>query len=169
MNYLVIALRIIHIVAGIIWVGGTLIMTFFIGPTIGATAEAGQKFVGHLMNNLKFSNRMSAAAGLTILAGFILYWIDSSGFTSAWMSSGAGRGFGIGAGFALIGFVFGLLIGRTTNAMAQLGAQFRGKPSPEQMSQMQSIRKQQATYSNISATALILAVIFMAIARYLIF
>ena len=169
MNYLVIALRIIHIVAGIIWVGGTLIMTFFIGPTIGATAEAGQKFVGHLMNNLKFSNRMSAAAGLTILAGFILYWIDSNGFTSAWMSSGAGRGFGIGAGFALIGFVFGLLIGRTTNAMAQLGAQFRGKPSPEQMSQMQSIRKQQATYSNISVTALILAVIFMAIARYLIF
>jgi len=166
---LVIALRIIHIVAGITWVGGTLIMTFFIGPTIGATAEAGQKFVGHLMNNLKFSNRMSAAAGLTILAGFILYWIDSNGFTSAWMSSGAGRGFGIGAGFALIGFVFGLLIGRTTNAMAQLGAQFRGKPSTEQMSQMQSIRKQQATYSNISATALILAVIFMAIARYLIF
>ena len=169
MNYLVIALRIIHIVAGTIWVGGTLIMTFFIGPTIGATAEAGQKFVAHLMNNLKFSNRMSAAAGLTILAGFILYWIDSNGFTSAWMSSGAGRGFGIGAGFALIGFVFGLLIGRTTNAMAQLGAQFRGKPSPEQLSQMQSIRKQQATYSNISATALILAVIFMAIARYLIF
>jgi uncharacterized membrane protein len=169
MNYLVIALRIIHIVAGIIWVGGTLIMTFFIGPTIGATAEAGQKFVGHLMNNLKFSNRMSAAAGLTILAGFILYWIDSSGFTSAWMSSGAGRGFGIGAGFALIGFVFGLLIGRTTNAMAQLGAQFRGKPSPEQMSQMQSIRKQQATYSNISAAALILALIFMATARYLAF
>ena len=169
MNYLVIALRIIHIVAGITWVGGTLIMTFFIGPTIGATAEAGQKFVGHLMNNLKFSNRMSAAAGLTILAGFILYWIDSNGFTSAWMSSGAGRGFGIGAGFALIGFVFGLLIGRTTNAMAQLGAQFRGKPSTEQISQMQAIRKQQATYSNISATALILAVIFMAIARYLIF
>ena len=169
MNYLVIALRIIHIVAGITWVGGTLIMTFFIGPTIGATAEAGQKFIGHLMNNLKFSNRMSAAAGLTILAGFILYWIDSNGFTSAWMSSGAGRGFGIGAGFALLGFVFGLLIGRTTNAMAQLGAQFRGKPSTEQMSQMQSIRKQQATYSNISATALILAVIFMAIARYLIF
>ena len=169
MDYLVIILRIIHIVAGVFWVGGVLIMTFFIGPTIGATAEAGQRFVGHLMNNLKFSNRMSIAAGLTILAGFILYWIDSDGFASAWMSSGAGRGFGIGAGFALIGFVFGLLIGRTTNAMAQLGAQFRGKPSREQTSQMQSIRKQQATYSNISAAALILAVIFMAIARYLVF
>jgi uncharacterized membrane protein len=171
MTYLIWLLRIIHIVGGVFWVGGTLMMTFFIGPTVGATAEAGQKFIGHLMGSLKFSNRMSAAAGLTILAGFTLYWIDSNGFTSAWMNSGAGRGFGTGAAFALIGFVFGLLIGRTTKAMAQLGAQLsqQGKPSAEQMAQMQSLRKQQATYSNISSVALILAVIFMAIARYLVF
>lgn len=169
MDYLVIALRIIHIVAGFFWVGGVLIMTFFIGPAIGATGETGQKFIGYLTSNLKFSNRMAAAAGTTILAGFILYWIDSDGFTSAWMSSGAGRGFGIGAVFALIGFIFGLLIGRTTKAMEQLGAQFKGKPFPAQMAQMQSLRKQQATYSNLSATAVILAVIFMAIARYLVF
>lgn len=167
MTYLIWLLRIIHIVLGVFWVGGVLIMAFFIAPAVGATEEAGQKFIGHLMGNLKFSNRMSAAAGLTILAGFILYWIDSDGFTSAWMNSGAGRGFGIGAAFALIGFVFGILIGRTTKAMAQLGAQIQGKPSAEQMAQIQSLRKKQATYSNISAATLILAVIFMAIARYL--
>ena len=169
MNYLVITLRIIHIVAGIFWVGGVLMMTFFIGPTIGATAEAGQKFVGHLMNNLKFSNRIAAAAGFTILAGFILYWIDSDGFTSAWMTSGAGRGFGIGAAFAVIGFIFGLLIGRTTKAMLQLGAQIQGRPSAEQMTQLNALQKQQVTYSNLSSVALILSVIFMAIARYLVF
>jgi len=166
MTYLIWLLRIIHIVGGVIWVGGTLTMTFFIGPTIGATAEAGQKFVGHLMNNLKFSNRMAAASGSTILAGFILYWIDSQGFSSPWMSSGAGRGFGIGAGFALVGFVFGILIGQTTKAMAKLGAQMQGKPSAEQMSQMQKIRGQQGTYSIIATVALLLALVFMAIARY---
>ena len=42
MTYLIWLLRIIHIVGGVFWVGGTLIMTFFIGPTIGATAEACQ-------------------------------------------------------------------------------------------------------------------------------
>jgi uncharacterized membrane protein len=165
MTYFIWLLRIIHIVGGVFWVGGTLIMTFFIGPTIGATAEAGQRFVGHLMNNLKFSNRMSAAAGSTVAAGFILYWIDSHGFTSQWMHSGAGRGFGIGAGFALIGFVFGILVGQTTKAMARLGAQMQGKPSAEQLSQMQAIRKQQGTYSIIATVALILALVFMAIAR----
>jgi uncharacterized membrane protein len=168
MTYLIWLLRIIHIVGGVFWVGGTLTMTFFMGPTIGATGEAGQKFVGHLMNNLKFSNRMSAAAGLTILAGLILYGLDARA-GSAWVRSGFGIGLSIGAGFALIGFVFGILIGRTTKAMAQFGAQMQGKPSPDQIAQMQSIRKQQATYSNISAAALILAVVFMAIARYLTF
>lgn len=171
MTYLIWLLRIIHILAGIFWVGGTLMMAFFIAPAVGATAEAGQKFAGHLMGNLKFSNRMSAAAGLTILAGFILYWIDSDGFTSAWMTSGAGRGFGIGAAFALVALVFGILVGRTTKAMAQLGAQLsqQGKPSPEQMAQMGVLRGRQVTYSNITAVLLILSVIFMAIARYLVF
>jgi uncharacterized membrane protein len=169
MIYFIWLLRIIHIGAGVFWVGGVLTMTFFVAPTVGATAESGQKFVGHLMNNMKFSARMSGAAGLTILAGFILYWIDSDGFTSAWMRSGAGIGFGIGAGFALIGFIFGILLGRKMKAMAQLGAQLSqlGTPSAEQMSQMQALRKQQTTYSNISAVTLILAVIFMSVARYL--
>lgn len=166
MTYFIWLLRIIHIVGGVFWVGGTLIMTFFIGPTLGAIGEPGQKFVGHLMNNLKFSNRMSAAAGATVLAGFILYWIDSQGFSSAWVSSGAGRGFGIGAAFGLIGFIFGIMIGRTTKAMAQLGAQMQGKPSPDQIAQMQAIRTRQATFSTIAAAALILATVFMAIARY---
>ena len=169
MTYFIWFLRIVHILAGIFWVGGTLIMTFFVAPTMGATGEAGQKFVAHLVNHLKFSSRMAAAAGLTILAGFILYWIDSDGFTSPWMSSGAGTGFGIGAGFALIGFVFGLLIARTTKAMAQLGAQIQGKPSSDQMTKLTALQKQQATYSNITAALLILATIFMAIARYFVF
>ena len=167
MTYLICLLRIIHIVAGVFWVGGTLIMTFFIGPAVGATAEAGQRFVAHLMNELKFSTRMSIAAGSSVLAGFILYWIDSQGFTSAWMSSGAGRGFGIGAGFGLIGFIFGILIGRTTKAMARAGAQIQGKPSPAQMTELQALRKKQATYSVIAAVTLILATLFMSIARYL--
>src|SRR6185503_2410279 len=169
MIYLIWFLRIVHILAGIIWVGGALIMAIFIAPALGATAEAGQKFVGHLMGNLKFSNRMSAAAGLTILAGFILYWIDSDGFTSAWMTSGAGRGFGIGAAFALAGLVVGIQAGRITKSMAQLGVQIQSKPSAEQMQQMGALRKQQVRYSNVNAVLLVVAVILMAIARYLVF
>lgn len=166
MMYLIWLLRIIHIVGGVFWVGGVLMMTFFISPTVGAMPAEGQKFIGHLMNNLKFSARMSAAAGATILAGFILYGLDARA-GAAWQRSSFAIGLSIGAGFALIGFVFGILLGRTNKAMARLGAQFQGKPTDAQMTQMQAIRKQQITYSNISAATLLLAVIFMATARYL--
>ncbi len=167
--YLIWLFRIIHIVAGVFWVGGALMMTFFIAPAVGATGEAGQKFVGHLMGNLKFSARMSAAAGLTILAGVILYWNDSAGFTSAWMNSGTGRSFGVGAGFAIIGFIFGILLGGTTKAMALLGAKMQGKPSSEQMAQMQALQKRQVAYSYLTSAALLLALIEMATARYSVF
>jgi uncharacterized membrane protein len=165
--WLIWLLRITHILAGVVWVGGALIMTLFVAPTVAATAEAGQKFIGHLMNNLKFSQRISAAAGLAILAGLLLYWNDSAGFTSAWMNSGPGRGFGIGAAFALVGFVFGIMLGRTLKSMAQLGAQVQGKPGPEQAAQLQALRGKQALYSRINVAALILSVVFMSIARYL--
>jgi uncharacterized membrane protein len=156
-------LRIVHILAGVFWVGGTLIMTFFIGPTIGAIGEPGQKFMAHMMNNLKFSNRMSAASGLTVLAGLLLY---ARGF-AAYQASNFGVGLGIGAAFAIIGLVFGTRIGRTIKAMAQLGAQMQGNPSPDQRAEMQKLQQRQMTFSMISTISVILATIFMAIARYL--
>ena len=167
MTYFIWLLRIIHIGAGVFWVGGSLVAMFFLAPSVGATGEAGQKFMGHLVNNMKLSARLSAAAGMTILAGAILYWIDSQGLTSAWMKSGAGIGFTIGAIFGLIGFIFGIRVGLLNKAMAQLGAGIQGKPTPEQMTQIQAIQKQLATASKITAPSLIISVIFMSIARYL--
>ena len=169
MTYFIWLLRIVHIGAGAFWFGGVLMMTFFIGPTLREMGEAGPKFVAHLVKNLKFTIRMSMAAGLTVLAGFILYWIDSSGFTSPWMQSGAGTGFGIGAAFGAVGFVYGMLIGRTTNRLVALGGQIQGKPSPEQMEQLQTLQKKQTSYSKIAAIALTFSIIFMAIARYFVF
>lgn len=169
MTYLNWTLRFIHIGAGIFWVGGALMMYFFIGPTIGATAEAGQKFVGHLMSKARLSQWMTLAAILTILAGAALYWIRSDGFTSSWMQSSAGTGFSIGAVFALIGFGAGLMVGAGTSALGRLGAQTQGKPTPEQLQQMQAIQKRLAVVGPINAYSLILAVLFMAIARYFVF
>jgi hypothetical protein len=51
--------------------------------------------------------------------------------------------------------------------MAQLGAQMQGKPSPSQLAEMQAIQKRQATYSMASTIAIVLATVFMAIARYM--
>jgi uncharacterized membrane protein len=169
MNLLVIVLRILHIMGAIIWGGGALIMEFFIGRTIAGTGEVGQKFAQHLMNKIRMHNFMTAAAITTILAGSILYWIDSNGFSSAWVRSGTGIGFGIGAVFGLIAFVAGAVFGASNAKLAQIGAQIQSKPTQEQMTQLQSVQKRIKTVSPIHVICMILAMLFMATARYLVF
>lgn len=162
-----IVLRLLHIISGVVWVGAGLIMFFFIGPTLGATAEAGQKFAQHLMTKTRFTAVITTSAILTVLAGFGMYWIDSDGFTSTWVHSGAGLGFGIGAGFGLLGFIFGIMVGNSNSALAKIGSQIQGKPTPEQMAQIGALRKRLSIVSPINAYSLILATLLMAIARYL--
>ncbi|MGB7876460.1 MAG: hypothetical protein WBL25_18925 [Anaerolineales bacterium] len=167
MNILMITLRLLHIIAGVFWVGAGLVMFFFIGPTLGATADAGQKFAQHLMLRTRFTAILTISAILTVLVGAILYWIDSDGFSSAWTHSGPGLGFGLGAGFGLLGLIFGIMVGNSNSALAKLGLQIKGKPTPEQMDQIGALRKRLSVVSPLNAYSLLIATLLMAIARYL--
>ena len=170
MNFLTIFLRLLHIISGVFWVGGALMLTFFISPTVAATKDAGQGFMRYFMGNTKFNLAMWTAVIITVLAGFSLYWIDSQGFTSAWIHSGPGIGFGTAAGFALLGLITGVIQNRNSNAMAQLGGQIQSQgkpPSPEQSAQLQKLGRALAIGGKLNAIFLILATMGMAISRYL--
>jgi hypothetical protein len=110
---------------------------------------------------------MTYSAISSVVAGFILYGIDSNWFTSAWQSSGPGIGFGVGALFALIGLVTGIMNGNNNKAMGRLGAQIQGKPTPEQAAKLAAIQKQQGWVVPVNTYSLLLALLLMAIARYL--
>lgn len=170
MNTLMIFLRLLHIFAGVFWVGAALLLTFFITPAVASTREAGQDFMRHFMGKTRFNLAMWSTGITTVIAGSILYWIDSNGFTSAWMSSGPGIGFGVSAVFAVLGFFVGIFQNRNTNAMATLGKQIQSQgepPSPEQAARARSLGKALAVGGKLNATFLTLATLGMAIARYL--
>jgi uncharacterized membrane protein len=166
MNYLMILLRLIHIIGGVFWVGAALLLQFFVAPAVAANPEAGQKLMGQMMGKARLSARMAAAGGATVLAGAIMYWLDSDGFTSAWTRSGPGIGFGLGAVFGIIGLILGVMVGRSNAAMMQLGGQIKGKPSAEQVAQMGALQKQSQSLGWANSISLILAVVLMATARY---
>lgn len=169
MNTLVIALRLVHILGGVFWVGSSVILGFYIAPTVAATADSGQKFMAHLVTRARIHVRITEAALMTVLAGGLLYWIDSQGLTSPWQHSGPGVGFGLGGLFALVGLAFGILVGKNTSLLGNMAAQIQGKPSPEQMSRIQAAQTQMAYAAPISTTALILALVCMSTARYWLF
>jgi uncharacterized membrane protein len=166
MNYLMLVLRLIHILAGVFWVGGGMISAFFLTPAVAATGDAGQKMMGYLVTKGHMSVRLTVAAILTVLAGVILYWIDSDGLTSRWTVSATGWGFGIGGLFALIGLGTGMMVGMNASKLGQIAAAAQGKPTPDQLAQMQAAQKQMALASKVSTAALVLALICMATARY---
>lgn len=167
MDLLLLVLRLLHIIGSVFWVGGALAMNFFVGGAIRATGDAGKQFAGHLMGRTRFSQYMSFSGMISVIAGFILYGIDSNWFTSAWQSSGPGIGFGIGALFAIVGMVTGIMNGRNNRAMGQLGTQIQGKPTPEQAAKLGAIQKQQAWVIPVNTYSLLLALAFMAVARYM--
>jgi len=170
MDIFLLVLRLVHILAGVFWVGGALIMGFFIGPSIGATAQAGKQFAGHLMLRTRLVTAMTNAAILTVLAGGILYWRDSQGLTSMWMHAGSGIGYAIGGVAGLIGSIFGIAFGRFNRRMALIGAEIKGgEPTPEQLALLQDIQKKIKMVSPIHLGSIMLALALMAIARYLIF
>ena len=169
MNYYLLFLRILHIGSGVFWVGSVLLLAFVINPALKETGESGQKFVDYLIKHKRFGTESAGAGAMAGIAGILLYWRDSQGFTSPWMYSSAGIGFGIGAGLTLIGFIFGILTDRNMKAMIQLREQFQGTPTDEQKSQLQLLGKQQTTYLYICAATLTLALWVMASARYFVF
>jgi uncharacterized membrane protein len=170
MNIYLLVLRLVHVFGGIFWVGGAFMMNFFIGPAIGATAQAGKQIMGHLMVRMRLSTVMTTIAILTLLAGGLLYWHDSQGFTSMWMSAGSGIGFGIGGAAGLLGFVFGAMFGQSNKKMALIGSEIKdGKPTPEQLAQLQKIQEMLKVVTPLHVSFLIVAAVFMSIARYLVF
>ena len=74
-----------------------------------------------------------ASAVLTVLAGAVLYWIDSGGFTSSWMKSGPGITFGVGAVFGFIALIYGAQVGQNNLKLARLGASLQGPPNEDQL------------------------------------
>lgn len=169
MNLLVILLRILHILSGMFWVGGSLVTGFFLSPALAATGEPGQKVLAFLITKARLHTAIAATAITTVLVGGTLYWIDSQGLTSKWTTSGPGYGFGLGALFALVGVVFGLMVGQNLARLGQLAAQLNGKPTPDQMAVIAAARKTLAYAGPISSVALVLALLCMATARYWLF
>ena len=166
-----IILRVIHIGAGIFWVGAAFVLFLFIQPSVTELGQPGQAFMGHLATRKKLPLAVLLSGVLTVLAGLLLYWRSSDGLDAAWIATGPGISLTVGGLAAIVTLALGLTITKPTiDRMGVLGQEIAsggGQPTPEQASEMQRLQARTLLVGRIGMVLLAVAVVTMAIARYL--
>ncbi|MGD8278873.1 MAG: hypothetical protein PVH00_12630 [Gemmatimonadota bacterium] len=169
MDVLLICARVLHVFLGVFWAGTLIFIATFMGPSVRDAGPDGAKVMAGLMRR-RFLDIMPAAAVLTVLSGLYLYWRVSGGFEPEWMGSAAGMTYGIGAVAALIALGLGLGILRPAMLKAAaLGQSVAGAPPEERdraLAAAQALRARAGAVGQVIAVLLAIAVITMAIARY---
>lgn len=173
MYLLMIILRLIHIFAGVFWAGASLLLAGFVEPTVRSLDDEGGRFMQRLTGPSRLTTFMNLAAILSSIAGVILFWIISGGLSVNWMTSAPGVGLSIGAVTSAGAFVSGHAIqARSASRIASLGQEIQAQGSPptsSQLTEMQSLQVRLRRGGVLGAVLLSIAVISMAIARYLYF
>lgn len=165
------ALRLIHILSAITWLGSGIFTTFFLIPALsGSPALIGQVVAG--LERRRFFVVLQVAAALTILSGLRMIWIDSAGFSGSYFDTATGKTFG-NAGLsaiiaAVLGFgVAGPAMARAAAIGATLAASADAVEKARLTQQLDRLRRRGRIATLASVSFGILAAIGMAVARYL--
>ena len=167
-----IVFRIVHIGAGIVWVGSVFFLVVFVQPTVAAIAPAGAPFMSELLGARRLVDRILVIASVTIAAGVILYLRDMND------AGGFGDLLGTNSGVALtVGGVAGVaaylvgLFGTRPNVQRLLAigreiASSDGPPAPDLAAKVPPLQDLIRTLARISLGLLGITVVAMATARY---
>lgn len=164
--------RTIHILGGVIWVGGVSLVVMFIQPSASAIGPAAGPFVQELLGKRKLPVRLLGVGAITIVAGLLVYWHDwqASGSLGDWVGSRFGAVLTVGAGLAIVAWLIGLLAIKPAIARAlALGAEIASAgspPPPEKLAEAQRLQARSRSLAQLILVLLVLAVLAMASARY---
>ena len=162
-------LRLIHILAGIYWVGSAFAFFLFVQPAVLATAPEGQRFMLHLLRNRRYTEVGLGAAILAVAAGAILFWRDSNGLQLAWMSRPPGLGFTVGAVTGLIALTLFLIAYPNGRRLVDIGSRLEAERRPPTDDEQRTLASAQQTVRRAGLTILVLlalAAASMSTARY---
>lgn len=170
MNISLLALRLIHVAAGALWVGAAVSYMFFVKPSARAIGPAEPDFMRNLMERRRYPLFMIAASLLAVLSGVLLYTTAWGGFRLSLFGSGPGVGFAVGSLAALMAFFVGTFgISPTAGRMSALGKQVAAAgvpPTPAQLTAMRTMEGRLIWFERIDFIMLMIALAAMATARY---
>jgi hypothetical protein len=162
-------LRLIHILAGIFWVGAAFLMAGFLVPTMRETGREGGRFIQHLMQKRRLPIFIGVAMLLTIISGLTMYARVTAATHGSWAGTPPGIAYGVGGLAAILGAITGsLLSGAAGRRMAVVGQSIGPQgPTSEQQAEMGRLQSRMSLGTRLAAALLLLAAGAMAVARYL--
>lgn len=171
MQSLIIGLRLVHVVAGMFWVGTTLFLAFFLAPVLGSAGPA----AGPVMGGLQRRGMMTVlpiSAILTLGSGVWLYQLVSGGSLAAYMRSPVGGTFATAGALGLFAFVLGMAVARPAAVTAVRVNQELASATDEAgrtrlQQRLRVLQRRNALATRIVAVLLIAAAAGMAVARYM--
>ncbi len=162
-------LRLLHIVAGVIWVGAGITVSMYLEPALTKSGVDSGKVMRTLYTKTSFDKLMPIVSIITTVAGLILYYMVSNGFSDVnYMKSGQGIVLSIGAlaGLAAFGHGFATL-GKYSRRYAALIAEAGNNPSDEQLKSLNELEAKLTLHGKMSMWMGVVAVVFMAGARHI--
>lgn len=164
----IILLRIIHIVAGAFWVGGAVTTAFFLLPTVKVTGPAGGQFAGALIQRTHLPEWLTAAGGLVVLSGLLLYWDFYADLP--WGGLDPQTVIGVGGILAILSLLLGIFVSRPTAArMGAVGKAIQAQgtpPTPAQIAERDTLLSRLTNVAMLNAVLIVIAAACMAIGRY---
>jgi hypothetical protein len=168
---LVIVLRLVHVVAGAIWVGMVVFATFFLMPAVQEVGPDGGKVMAAVQRR-GLMTVMPILALAALISGIWLYVRAAAGMHAEFARSPVGMAFGLGGLAAIVAWVLGMAVLRPSmlKAMAlgqSLGPSANAEERQRVMAEAQRLRTRAAAASRATAYLLLFSVAAMAVARYL--
>jgi hypothetical protein len=163
-------LRLVHIVFGVFWAGAVFFIVSFILPTARDAGPAGGPFMRRFAQS-SFANALVGAGALTVLSGFVLLFYVSGQMNPGWLGSPTGIVLSIGGLAATVTLILGLAIQlptvRRMAALARAVEAAGGQPTEAQAAELPALQARMSRIARWAAILLLVAVVTMAIARYL--
>ena len=171
MDWYLVVLRVVHILAGVFWVGAALLTFLFLQPAARELGPAASPLMMNLAQKRRMPDVILGAAAVTVLAGVLLYWDVSNGLDGEWIGSSYGIAITVGALCGIAAVILGASIVRPSMlAMAEIGREVAasgGPPSDEQAIRIQVLQARARSIGAVIVVLLIVAVAAMAGAQYL--
>ncbi len=161
------ALRLVHIIMGVLWVGTAVFIAAFVLPSVRALGSTGGQFMQQLVQVRHLPRYLLIVSWTTVVSGVLLYWRYSAGFQPAWVTSPVGITLGMGGGAGIAVALMGVFVNLpTARRLSAIGSHIQasgGPPSAELQAEVQRLQRRLVVASQVAAALLLFSAAAMAV------